>query len=75
MPKGLYDRKKHNRYTVYRRKTDMPVMICGTARECAKAMGVTVPSFYSIYSRFRNGRPECGAKWEIFPDSPEGQED
>lgn len=75
MPKGCYERRKHNRYTVYNRKTDMPVMIGGTARECAKAMGVTLPSFYSIYSRFKNGRLDSGAKWEVFPDAPDSLEE
>lgn len=38
-------RCKH-RYTVYDNHTDFPVIVCGTAEECAKAMGVTLNTFH-----------------------------
>ena len=36
------------RYSVYDRRTDQPVIIYATARECAAAMGLTEMSFYSV---------------------------
>ena len=50
------------RYTVYREKDDFPVMIDGTAEECARAMGISPKSFHAIASRSRNGKI---AKWHI----------
>ena len=35
-PKGSAKRL----YTVYDNRTDMPIIIDGTAKECAKAMGI-----------------------------------
>ena len=32
MPKGIYERTHHCRYTVYDKRTDFPVIIGGTAR-------------------------------------------
>lgn len=45
------------RYTVYNNKTDMPVLIDGTAPECAKAMGVTLNSFYIYVHLASKGTP------------------
>lgn len=42
-------------YTVYLRKTDLPVAF-GSARECAVALGLTLGSFYSMVSRVATGR-------------------
>lgn len=42
-------------YTVYDNKTDMPVIIDGTAKECAKAMGLKMSSFYPIVRRSKMG--------------------
>lgn len=54
-------------YSVYRSGTDMPICIHGTAPECAKALGVTVQTFYHYITRFRAGsrKPK---KIEIFRD-------
>lgn len=42
--------KKCNRYTVYNNKTDFPVIVYGTSEECAKAMGITLNTFYKLTS-------------------------
>lgn len=55
------------RYSVYDRRTDQPVIIYATARECAAAMGLTEVSFYSVYSRQKNNG-KVSMKWEIFED-------
>ena len=55
------------RYSVYSKKSGLPVMINGTAEQCAAAMGVTIGSFYSTYSRLTSGRATSGT-WEIFQD-------
>jgi hypothetical protein len=50
-------------YTVYNNKTDFPVIVDGTAEECAAAMGLaTVGNFYSTVMRVRDGRLK---KWSI----------
>ena len=58
-------------YSVYRRKTGMPVIIGGTYRECAAAMGITPKSFREIYSKFKNNSPTTGHRWEIYRDDPD----
>ena len=42
-------------YFVWREKTD-ELVACGTARECARDMGIQLPSFYSEVSRTRSGK-------------------
>lgn len=61
------------RYSVYRVKDDMPVIIGGTILQCAKACGMTVASFKSAASRQRHGRPKNGSKrnYRIYRDDPE----
>lgn len=48
------------RYSVYETGTDRPIMIWGTAKECAAALGITYDSFLSYVSRARAGRPYKG---------------
>jgi hypothetical protein len=36
------------KYTVYDNKTDFPVIVDGTARECAKIMGITYRTFLCL---------------------------
>lgn len=43
------------RYTVYDNRTGFPVIVSGTASECAKAMGVSISSFYNCVDRSRKG--------------------
>lgn len=57
-------------YTVYNCRTDFPVIIGGTARECAAAMGVTLSSFLTIYTKLKNENKKATRKWEIFHDDP-----
>ena len=49
-------------YTVYNNKTDMPVIIDGTAEECAKAMGIKLCSFYPAVRHAKTGKTK---KWYI----------
>lgn len=35
------------KYTVYDNRTDEPVAVCATSRECAKAMGVKINTFHA----------------------------
>ena len=57
-------------YTVYNRHTDFPVIIGGNANECAAAMKITVNSFYTIFTKLKNGNEMASRKWEIFRDAP-----
>lgn len=75
MGKGKYERTKHFTYTVYDRRTDMPVIIGGTARQCAAAMGISLDSFHTIYTKLKNGSEKATQKWEIFRDEPEEEEE
>ncbi len=64
-----------NRYSVYERGTDRPIMIHGTSAECAGALRIGIPSFYKQIQRSRQGQPS--QKYEIFTDEedPDGQTD
>ena len=57
-------------YTVYDRRTDLPLIIGGTARECAAAMKIDLGSFHTIYTKLKNGNKKATRKWEIFRDDP-----
>ena len=50
------------RYSVYRPKDEMPIVIEGTIEECANALGMTVASFKAAASRQRHNRPGNGSK-------------
>ena len=54
------------RYSVYRKDTDMPVVVYGTAQECASALGVKLNTFYHYVYHRRNLK-----KYEIFEDELE----
>ena len=62
-----------NMYSVYERPTDRPIVIYGTARECAEALGITRESFYKQLIREKRGVPP--KSYEIFEDGPESEED
>ena len=56
------------RYSVYRRKDDLPVAISKNRVQCAMAMGISVEGFDSYVSRNRNQNAENlkrAPKWEI----------
>lgn len=74
MGRGQYERKNLFTYTVYDRRTDMPVIIGGTARECAAAMRIDLGSFHTIYTKLKNGNRKATRKWEIFRYAPGDQE-
>ena len=59
-------RRPYRYYTVYLRKTDMPVIIHGTSRECMQAIGVSMATFYCYVTHTRNGTRKC--KYEIYVD-------
>lgn len=59
-PTRKRSRKYLKKYTVYNNKTDFPVIIDGTFRECAAAMGISVSSFDKTLYRCRHG--QC-KKW------------
>ena len=42
-------------YTVYDNKTDFPIVVDGTADECARALNRSKNSFYSLVSRVLKG--------------------
>jgi len=48
--------KKHHLYTVYDNRTDMPVIVDGRAKDAAKAMGLSMKSFYNTVTRVRIGK-------------------
>ena len=73
-PKGRLS-SNPTRYSVYNRRTDLPVIIGGTARECAAAMGIKFNSFHGIYTKLKNGNKKASRKWEIFRDDPEDMEE
>ena len=56
------------RYTVYDNKTDMPVIVDGTRKECEKAMGVTHETFHH-YVWQNNTNRKC--RWKIVVEEHE----
>lgn len=62
------------RYSVYSAKTDTPLIIYGTARACAEAMGITKNSFYRSLMRTRQGKINI-RKWAVYEDEVEELEE
>lgn len=61
--RGRMKQRKQNRYTVYDNKTDFPVIVSGTAMECAEAMGIKVKTFYAaLTSKY------SGERWHIIKE-------
>jgi hypothetical protein len=60
-------------YSVYRRKTDEPVVIYGTIPECMAIMGVTRNTFYTYVTRTNKNYPN--RRYDIYVDDPEEDED
>lgn len=56
------------RYSVYDRRTEQPLIINGTAAECAKRLGMGLESFWVLVSRAHTGRGWQSKKYEIFDD-------
>ena len=49
-------------YTVYDNKTDLPIIIDGTAKQCARAMNRSEASFHCAVSRCQKG---INKRWTI----------
>ena len=52
----------HKLYTVYNNKTDLPVIIDGTAEQTAEAMGMSIKTFYPTVARSIKG---INKKWYV----------
>ena len=63
------------RYSVYRNNDDMPIIIDGTAKECAAAMGVDIKSFYRTVSRSYKGRSMRHTVIRRMLDENEGEDE
>lgn len=59
-------------YSVYHTKNDKPLIVYATSKECAKAMGISVKSFYRYIVRMRHGIKM--RKWSVYEDE-QGEED
>jgi hypothetical protein len=57
--------RKYCVYTVYENKTDRLVCLDADANKAAAAMGISLSSFHSTYSRINNGTHK---KWTILKD-------
>ena len=68
MPK-YKSQKSAVRYTVYDNKTDLPVIVYGTAEECARAMGVNVKTFYHLV----RGRKVNGNRWFVMKEEADDE--
>lgn len=55
------------RYSVYHKKTEMPLILYAKAEECAKAMGIAPNSFFKRIMRMKSGKIEP-YKWLIYED-------
>lgn len=54
------------RYSVYWKKTGEPLIIGGTAEECAREMDLTtIGSFWSVWNKIKNNHPKRSLKWDI----------
>lgn len=63
-----WKRKYRQKYTVYDNHTDLPIIVGGTADECAKVMGITRESFYSTRSRCVKPRKQKDERWTILKE-------
>ena len=55
------------KYSVYDAKDDQPIIIYARSKDCAKAMGITLNSFYGYIARERSGKVKH-EKWAIYED-------
>ena len=74
-PTALHTKGENTRsfivYSVWNNKTDELIIIDGEARECAKAMNLTLPSFHSAITNARSGKIK---KWTIKERYLDGKE-
>ena len=59
-----------NCYTAWNNKTDELVILDGTSKECAEAMGVTLGTFYSYLCKSKQGV----IRWDIIESRKEWRE-
>ena len=59
-------------YTVYENATDKLICLDAEADEAAEAMGISLSSFHSTFSRTKNGKHK---KWTILKDFYDEMED
>ena len=62
------------RYSVYHVKTDVPLILYATSKECAKAMGIELNTFYRYIVWMRAGKTRR-YKWNVYEDEMDGEED
>jgi hypothetical protein len=56
MARSEYMSRNDVRYTIYDNKTDFPIIVEGTSRECTKVMGLSsVNLFYQTVAKCRKG--------------------
>ena len=55
------------KYSVYNTKTDMPLIIYASPKECAEAMGIKLNSFYKYISRKKSGTSQT-RQWAVYED-------
>lgn len=70
--KRSFGQQFYRYYSVYNRMTDEPIVIHGTARDCASAIHVKLETFFEYLSRQRKGL--INGKWEIFEEGREVDE-
>lgn len=61
------------RYSVYETGTDRPIIIWGSALECAAALKIQLHSFYKQVTRMHRGEPPKG--YEIITHDTKDEED
>lgn len=75
---GEFGTRAFCRYTIYnnRAKTDLPVIVDGTATECAKALKMSSEnSFYCMVNRARIGKNKKYTVITRFLDEDEDEDD
>ena len=70
---GEWQKSKLRRYSVYRAKDDTPIIISGTAKACAEALGIRLNSFFIQVIRARDPNANH-SRYVIYEDGVEGME-
>ncbi len=64
--------RKLKRYTLYNSQIAVPVIVDGTAKECANIMGIRESSFYGAVLRRKTGKNK---RWYILCEGEELEKD
>ncbi len=64
--------RKPSHYSVYDRRTDQPILVYATMKECLEIIGLTTATFYSYLTFTRNGKHK--RRYDIYKDE-EDEED